>query len=468
MSGQKRVRLGLALVLGTMLVSLVAGPASAATTTVRYVDDNPKSTACNHTSFHTIQGAINASDAADIVYVCPGTYHESIVIDVPKLLVQSTKPRMAHIVPPAANNGAAVVMESAGSALKGFSIDIPSGEGFNPSVGAGGLADCSLVIAAVVVLNSNIRVISNRIVATGDDTLSGDCGYLIGILAGLETVDVDVTQSPGAGANAAPSFIPMPNANLRFKRNYIRDFKLAGILVGGDTTARIVHNAIRYVHRDDPFTCVPVNTIDATAGLTLPCQPFAAQGVNPLNGELGFSIGIGAGLGARVDILYNQVFSTLDFDLPEFIQVPLFMGIATLFADQGSRVSQNVVTQVYAGIAIDPFLEVGPPVVRPTGASGSSNLDVTFNRANEGFYGIVVDGTNNYVYANRTRLNVLGLISFEGSNNLFDENDSRFNWDLDCLDDTLGTGTAGTANTWVNNVGNTDVPDGICEPLDTN
>ena len=50
MSGQKRVRLGLALMLGTMLVSLFAGPAAGATTTVRYVDDNPKSTACNHTT----------------------------------------------------------------------------------------------------------------------------------------------------------------------------------------------------------------------------------------------------------------------------------------------------------------------------------------------------------------------------------------------------------------------------------
>ena len=91
-----------------------------------------------------------------------------------------------------------------------------------------------------------------------------------------------------------------------------------------------------------------------------PGSPFRASPSPPRestrsNGELGFSIGIGAGLGAHVDILYNQVFSTMDFDLPEFIQVPLFMGIATLFADPGSRISQNVVTQVYAGIAVDPL-----------------------------------------------------------------------------------------------------------------
>ena len=63
-------------------------------------------------------------------------------------------------------------------------------------------------------------------------------------------------------------------------------------------------------------------------------------------------------------------------------------------------------------------------------------MDVTFNRANEGYYGILVDGTANYIYANRTRLNILGLVTFEGFDNVFDENDSRYNDGLDCLDDT--------------------------------
>jgi len=157
------------------------------------------------------------------------------------------------------------------------------------------------------------------------------------------------------------------------------------------------------------------------------------------------------------------VFSTADVDFETY---PLVAGIGTIGAAEGSRVSQNVVTQVYFGIAIEPFsITVGgaTPAARNTGgAPTSGNIDVTYNRANEGIFGILVDGFQNYVYANRTRLNELGLATFNGVENYFNENDSRFNFDLDCLDDTSGTGTAGTANWWDFNVGWDDSPDGIC------
>jgi hypothetical protein len=465
MSGQRQSRWGLALALGALLVTMVAAPASAAVTTVRYVDDNPNATSCRGTKFHSIQAAIDASNAADIVYVCPGIYHESILIDVPGLIVQSTKPRKAHIVPPADAPGAVVVITSAKSMLRGFSIDIPAGDEFLPVQGGNGPEpECAEILAAVVVLNQNVRVIANRITATGDNTLSGECGYWIGILAGLEATDVQITQS-ATGDETGSEFIPLGPGIIRIKRNYIRDFKLAGVLVGGESNSRIVHNAIRSVHQYDALTCVPVNTVTENPGLVPPCEVFARAGVNPLNGILGFSIGIGAGFGAHVDILYNQVFSTLDFDLPEYIQQPLLVGIATLLAADGSRVAQNVVTQSYAGIAIDPDVVVSAGV-RPTGVELGS-MDVTFNRANEGYYGIIVDGIGNYVYANRTRLNVLGLVTGEGFENWFNENDSRYNFELDCLDDTSGTGTAGTANTWTDNIGYDDFPDGICESFDT-
>ena len=55
----------------------------------------------------------------------------------------------------------------------------------------------------------------------------------------------------------------------------------------------------------------------------------------------------------------------------------------------------------------------------------------------------------------------LGLATFAGDGNTFDENDSRYNFDLDCLDDT-GADTSSIANTWVNNIGWEDAPDGIC------
>lgn len=41
-------------------------------------------------------------------------------------------------------------------------------------------------------------------------------------------------------------------------------------------------------------------------------------------------------------------------------------------------------------------------------------------------------------------------------------NTARGNFPYDCEDDSTGSGTAGTANTWVDNNGVTDNPNGIC------
>lgn len=102
-------------------------------------------------------------------------------------------------------------------------------------------------------------------------------------------------------------------------------------------------------------------------------------------------------------------------------------------------------------------------MANPTGIGPtSSDIDVTFNRANEGYAGIVVNGDNNYIYANRARLNLLGLGTFEGSDNEFIENDARYNFAVDCWDETTGTGDEGTANTWDTNFGNNNDPPDLC------
>lgn len=47
---------------------------------------------------------------------------------------------------------------------------------------------------------------------------------------------------------------------------------------------------------------------------------------------------------------------------------------------------------------------------------------------------------------------------------LFAENRSQSNGVTDCHDDSHGTGTADTANTWKNDFGVTQTPPGICRP----
>jgi hypothetical protein len=53
-------------------------------------------------------------------------------------------------------------------------------------------------------------------------------------------------------------------------------------------------------------------------------------------------------------------------------------------------------------------------------------------------------------------------IRVEESGSIIRDNDFRANARLDCLDTTAGTGTAGTGNTWTNNLGEESDPEGIC------
>jgi hypothetical protein len=446
-------RLGAALVIGAIWLGSLVAPAAAAGT-VRYVDDNLNN-ACHGTHFHSIQAAINASANKDVVYVCPGTYAEELVIDVPGLTVQSLQYRKAKLVPPTGEDGlgAMVVIAANGVKFRGFKIEIPAGE-VAPAVPVqGGLPpDCIGFEVAIVVLGQRDGVWGNHISTVGDATLSGECGYAIGILF--------------AGEDLA-GFTPLGSTKSSAKRNYIRDFKLAGILAEGAVSVRIARNQIRYVHQNDPFTCVPINTIAANPSLTFPCEEPLFLDLSPLNGVFVDSVGIGV-FGAHADVNNNTVFSTFDIALLEGggAALPLGGGIIFQQAAPGSRITENVVTQVFVGIGVDPDLGIGTPI-RPTGVEPSTGIDITFNRAVEGFAGFLIDSDNNYVYANRARLNVIfGIATFVGEGNLFLQNDARYNaffgGGYDCDDETTGTGTANTANTWTDNIGNSDNPDGIC------
>jgi hypothetical protein len=325
----------------------------------------------------------------------------------------------------------------------------------NASGGAGGgAAECAGYEVVILAAGQRQRVWGNHISTVGDATLSGSCGYGTGVLF------------EGLTLNTA-NFTKLGKERSSAKRNYIRDFKLAGILAEGVSSVRIQGNQIRYVHQDDPFTCVPVNTITTNPSLTFPCEtPFI--NFAPLNGFFTESTGIGV-FGSKADVNNNTIFSTLDFALLEAEQIPLFAGILTLAAAPGSRITENVVTQVFVGIAVDPVLSAG---VRPTGIPpAGGNMDITFNRTNEGIAGIVVDSDNNYVYANRARLNVFfGIGTDVGEGNQFIQNDARYNaytFDIgyDCFDDTTGSGTENTANTWQDNLGLNNTPQDICLDL---
>lgn len=59
-----------------------------------------------------------------------------------------------------------------------------------------------------------------------------------------------------------------------------------------------------------------------------------------------------------------------------------------------------------------------------------------------------------------------GIHVFDGTDNVFEENEIAGSGATDCVDDTSGSGTAGTANTWEDNEGQTSDPPGLCDGED--
>ena len=75
------------------------------------------------------------------------------------------------------------------------------------------------------------------------------------------------------------------------------------------------------------------------------------------------------------------------------------------------------------------------------------------------------DGTfSNTLVTNRAENNVMAGIRATGqsSNNTIQDNHMRGDHP-DCYDDTHGTGTSGTANFWIRDIGFTEFPAGICK-----
>ena len=282
MPGQLRSRVGVILTLGALWLSAIAAPASAAGA-VRWVDndsapgDGPNK--CDTAPYHTIQSAINNSNPYDTIYVCPGTYRQALHVDVKGLHIESINYRKAKIMPPANYPDFPAMVSITAREVDFWNFLMPIAGGpldiSNPVNGGGGGAGpgCEMTIVAIEVLGPAADIRGNYIKGTGDYTFSGQCGYLYGIVlaGGLPTVNPDVT-----GANVSS-----------VSHNRILDFKYAGILAEGtDVKARIVRNAVRYVHEDDPATCVLTPVLGANPEATFPCEFESAMIETGLNGVI--------------------------------------------------------------------------------------------------------------------------------------------------------------------------------------
>jgi parallel beta-helix repeat protein len=438
-----------ALVIAVLLVGGMVGPVSAGTTE-RWVDDDASPgdgpAACDSAAFSSIQAAIDASNDWDHVNVCPGTYEEQLTLDVRGILVQSVRLRKAHIVAPALmteEDGliTLVRMTEWAARLYGFRLDIAAGEA--PSF-ENVIPTCSPVDVAVLALGERSRVRWNKIDATGDATFSGNCGYSYGI------VFTDQVLPPEFGA-------PYPIETSRATHNTVRDFKFGGILAEGARKVRIDHNSVRYLHADDPgcgsiFNATPEAQLVCDINLVAPTE---------VNSAFPLAFGIGVEDGALADIQANTVRSTFTQTTPSIIAgiSPLYEGIHLTGADGDSRVRGNNVYGVHQAIVIGSGISL-PPVVPNLVTSG---VEIKNNNVHTSQVGISLESGDdaNDVHDNRSHGNDAGIVVHSSDNQIYD-NDFRFNEEIDCFDNTSGSGTADTANWWTDNLGNINTPSGIC------
>jgi hypothetical protein len=116
---------GLAVLAAATFALLLCAPAAADAAT-RWVNDNavtylPPGTNCTRPGYPTIQAAVNAAGAGDVIRVCPGKYVENVTIATSNLTVFGTAGAAATMVK-AAKSAYVFVIAASGVTLRGFTI----------------------------------------------------------------------------------------------------------------------------------------------------------------------------------------------------------------------------------------------------------------------------------------------------------------------------------------------------------
>jgi parallel beta-helix repeat protein len=130
----------------------------------------------------------------------------------------------------------------------------------------------------------------------------------------------------------------------------------------------------------------------------------------------------------------------------------------------GANVDSNKVSQNHFGG--DPNAGSGAGILLYQ--TGSGRVDVSNNETSANDDGIVLnDADRQSIEDNYSHDNVLfdGIfVDQDSTRNVLQDNTALRNAALDCEDQSTGSGTAGTANSWKNDTGVTQDPQGICRP----
>jgi nitrous oxidase accessory protein NosD len=412
---KRLLRVALALTAGLLLIG--TAPANAAVTQVVDDDGLASLTNCNAATpaNTTIQAGVNAAAPGDTVKVCPGTYTENVTVNKaitlngPKAGVNGTRAQVlaSEAVVHASDPNQPIFMLAAnGITLNGFLVeDNSNNAGIQTSPAFSGY-----------------RVLNNIV----QDNVFGI--YLHGNGAATTLVRrnlLDGNNRPGS-ASGNGIYSDQGALGITIQANNFRNQTNAGILfaTAGTQQKSVLIQNNRSLNNSSFVVLFNTQNAQVVANRTNDTIP----GDDNVQGSAIFVGGDSDGILIQRNVVMNSPFS----------------GIAV-----------RDTLQIFTGAANVDVL--GNTV---TGAD-NNGIDVT---ADEFAAASVRNNTvnNNAVDGIFFGGDAVTPPPFETHGNQIRGNTASGNGNFDCEDDSTGSGTAGTANTWVNNNGVTDNPNGIC------
>lgn len=408
-------------------VTALAAPPPAAALAVIVV--GTQSAACPNPDHATIQAAVDAADPGDTIKVCAGTYNEGVNVDKPltfngaKAGVDArsgrTNPAQESIVtPPADDDGFFVETGVSNVTIDGFTIR--------------GATEVSSDVQGISTLfgGSGFRIINNIITDNpmGINFRSRGPDAIPSLISRNRIVD---NNRPGSGlqgifigGGSAPANVGTDNTSISnnlFGDHQGQDINTQGVLAGGDPSEDLTITNNRSV--DSRSFLILINSNNPVVSGNQIQKPTTGTSGNSMRLDSNTNgaevtrnvISSGRGSGILVSALFGSMDPSTDLNVERNVIQRIALGTGTDGTGAGLRVnaldsgtfSSNVLTRNYLGIQVASTVAPTTPLV-------------------------------------------------------FSRNSARGSTLLDAQDETTGGGTAGTANTWTQNVCPKDSPNGIC------
>jgi parallel beta-helix repeat protein len=391
----------LVLVMLMVTAALLRPPSGNAQVAILLVDDDRVQ--CPAATFTTIQAAIDAAAAGDTIEVCPGTYAEQIQFDRERrdLTLRARTPEEAVLQAPAALVNRDGIALIAVRGARNITIE--------------GLR----LVGPIPIGLCVVTPLSGLLVEGG-----GSATLRQSTIAAIRAADPALTAahcSPGYGVLVRSASPEAP------------------------TTATLVENRI------EQYLTTGVRLAGAGAVGTLQQNQIVGGAASPARGR----IGIAVHQGARATIQDNEISGLGRAGL---VQLPS-VGIS-LAQVSDTLIERNQVAGADRGITLT---EATATTLRANQVQGNGVAGIAL------FAGSRATTVEDNVLGNadpvRARATAAGISSgiFPGVGTT-PAGPAPALAPIDCLDETVGGGTAGTANQWRRNAGFTAIPAGICGP----